>query len=147
MELLHLRPVHGGAQLDGLPHGGAARRHPRGGQGPDRGGAQSRHDELADDDEGGFPPGGEELHPRHRQRVHHQHHGFVGSVGHRRYGPHVRDKVRERHLLPLAGDLLRGGASVPGADLAVVAALKVAEQEAGHAGARHSELELKEAAA
>ena len=115
-------------------------------QGPDRGGAQRRHDELADDDEGGFPPGGEEFHPRHRQRVHHQHQGFVGSVGHRRDGPHVRDKVRERHLFPLAGDLLRGGAFISGADLAVVAAFEVAGKEAGHAGARHPKLELKEAA-
>lgn len=83
----------------GLPRRGAARRHPRRGRGPDGGRALARHDALAGHAQGRLPAGHQELASRHRQRIHHQHQGFVRAVRRRRIRPDVHDPLGRRYLL------------------------------------------------
>ena len=58
--------------------------HSRRGRGPDGGRALARHDALAGHAQGRLPAGHQELASRHRQRIHHQHQGFVRSLRRRR---------------------------------------------------------------
>lgn len=86
-------------QLHGLPRRGPARRHPRRGRGPDGGRALARHDALAGHAQGRLPAGHQELASRHRQRIHHQHQGFVRSLRRRRVRSDVHDPLGRRYLL------------------------------------------------
>ena len=87
------------AQLHGIPRRGAARRHSRRGRGPDGGRALARHDALAGHAQGRLPAGHQELASRHRQRIHHQHQGFVRSLRRRRVRSDVHDPLGRRYLL------------------------------------------------
>ena len=96
---LFSRPCHDLAQLDGISCRGAARRHSRRGRGPDGGRALARHDALAGHAQGRLPAGHQELASRHRQRIHHQHQGFVRSLRRRRVRSDVHDPLGRRYLL------------------------------------------------
>ena len=96
---LFLAGLHRFPQLHGLPRRGAARRHPRRGRGPDGGRALARHDALAGHAQGRLPAGHQELASRHRQRIHHQHQGFVRSLRRRRVRSDVHDPLGRRYLL------------------------------------------------
>ena len=97
--LFFSRSCHHLAQLDGISCRGAARRHPRRGRGPDGGRALARHDALAGHAQGRLPAGHQELASRHRQRIHHQHQGFVRSLRRRRVRSDVHDPLGRRYLL------------------------------------------------
>ena len=97
--LFFSRPCHDLAQLDGISCRGAARRHSRRGRGPDGGRALARHDALAGHAQGRLPAGHQELASRHRQRIHHQHQGFVRAVRRRRVRSDVHDPLGRRYLL------------------------------------------------
>ena len=143
LELFHLRPHHCLPQLHRLPGGGAERRHRVNRPRPDRGRPQPGHDRLADHAEGGLPPGGEKQHPRHRQRVHHQHQGLLGTVGHRLHGPDVCHHFRQRHLLQGPGDLLHRRRVLPYNDVSVIPAYESYLPEAGHQCERAAQLQLR----
>lgn len=61
--------------------------------------ALARHDALAGHAQGRLPAGHQELASRHRQRIHHQHQGFVRSLRRRRVRSDVHDPLGRRYLL------------------------------------------------